>query len=158
MAEQDLGEIEAIKRLKYRYVRCLDLKLWEELATTLTTDATARYADGRYAFDGRDAILDFLRRAMGAPSFHSSHSVNQPEIELTGPASATGIWHLEDVVIDTGAEGFVLRGAGHYEDVYAKQDGVWRIRHTGYRRIFEETQSPAGLSGWQLTASRWRTH
>jgi len=33
MTPQDLVEIEAIKRLKYRYLRCLDLKLWDELAT-----------------------------------------------------------------------------------------------------------------------------
>jgi hypothetical protein len=149
-------EIEAIKRLKYRYLRCLDLKLWDELETTLTPDATARYSDGRYAFEGRDAIMAFLRKSMDSPTFHSSHSVNQPEIELTGPASATGIWHLEDVVIDTRGPGFVLRGAGHYEDVYAKLGDDWKIRHTGYRRIFEETQTPANLPGWKLSASRWK--
>src|SRR5262245_60636984 len=124
MTEQDLCEIAAIQRLKYRYVRCLDLKLWDELATTPPPDASARYAAGRYSFDGRDAILEFLRKAMDAPTFHSSHAVSQPEIDLTGPASATGIWHLEDVVIDTSAASpFILRGAGHYEDVYAKQAG-----------------------------------
>jgi len=156
MTPQDLVEIEAIKRLKYRYLRCLDLKLWDELATCLTPDATSRYSDGRYAFEGRDAILAFLRKSMDAPSFHSSHAVNQPEIELTGPTSATGLWHLEDSVIDTRGPGFILRGAGHYEDVYARQDGDWKIRHTGYRRIFEETQTPAELPGWKLSASRWR--
>ena len=156
MTERDLFEIEAIKRLKYRYVRCLDLKLWDELASCLTLDATSRYADGRYAFAGRDAIMSFLRKSMDPPSFHSSHSVNQPEIELTGPTTATGIWHLEDTVIDTRGPGFILRGAGHYEDVYAKVDADWKIKHTGYRRIYEETQSPGTLPGWTLSASRWR--
>jgi hypothetical protein len=28
----DLVEVEAIKRLKYRYMRCLDQKLWDEMA------------------------------------------------------------------------------------------------------------------------------
>jgi ketosteroid isomerase-like protein len=147
-------QIRAIEQLKYRYLRCLDLKQWDELASCLTPDATSRYSDGRYAFEGRDAIMAFLRKSMDAPTFHSSHSVNQPEIQLTSETSATGIWHLEDVVIESAA-GFILRGAGHYEDVYAKLDGEWKIRHTGYRRIFEETQLAKELPGWRLSASRW---
>ena len=36
----DLQELEAIKRLKYRYCRTLDLKCWDELAACLTDDAS----------------------------------------------------------------------------------------------------------------------
>ena len=38
MTPADLVEIELIKRLKYRYMRCLDQKLWDEMAETLTDD------------------------------------------------------------------------------------------------------------------------
>ena len=61
-----LEDIEAIKRLKHRYWRCLDFKRWEELAECFTPDATADYGDGRYRFAGREAIMDFLRRSLGA--------------------------------------------------------------------------------------------
>ncbi len=38
----DLIEIEAIKRVKYRYMRTLDQKLWDEMATCFTEDAVGR--------------------------------------------------------------------------------------------------------------------
>ena len=62
MTPEDLVELEAIKRLKYAYARCLDLKLWDEIAGVFTEDAVAAYSGGGYTFEGRDAIVDFLRR------------------------------------------------------------------------------------------------
>ena len=60
----DLVEIEQIKRLKYKYLRCLDQKLWDEIAECFTPDATAAYSGGQYAFDDAEAIIAFLRQAM----------------------------------------------------------------------------------------------
>jgi len=152
----DLHELEAIKRLKYRYLRCLDQKRWEELADCFTADARSSYGGGRYAFEGRDAILDFLRKAMGAPSFLSSHRAHHPEIELTGPDTATGVWALEDTVIETRA-GITIRGAAFYTDEYVKQDGAWKIRFTGYKRTYEEVESRRDRPGLRLTASWFET-
>jgi hypothetical protein len=82
----------------------------------------------------------------------TSHKVHQPEIELTGPDTATGTWGLEDVVILT-EPGLTIRGAAFYRDDYVKVDGDWRIKHTGYRRVYEEMgPRPADL---KLTANRW---
>ena len=36
----DLATIEEIRQVKYRYSRCVDLKLWDELAEVFTPDAT----------------------------------------------------------------------------------------------------------------------
>ena len=47
-------ELEAIKRLKYRYIRCLDQKLWDELEECFIPDAVASYGGGAWSFDGRD--------------------------------------------------------------------------------------------------------
>jgi uncharacterized protein (TIGR02246 family) len=152
----DLHEIEAIKRLKYRYLRCLDQKRWDELAECFTEDARSSYGGGRYAFAGRDAIMDFLRKSMGAPSFLSSHRVHHPEIELTGPDTATGVWALEDTVIETRA-GITIRGAAFYEDEYVKRDGAWKIRFTGYKRTYEEIESRRDRPGLRLTASWFET-
>ncbi len=98
MTPEDLVELEAIKRVKYAYARCLDLKLWDEIATLFTEDAVAAYSGGGYTFEGREAIVDFLTRSMGAETFHSSHKMHHPEIELTGPETATGVWALDDTV------------------------------------------------------------
>jgi hypothetical protein len=154
MDVSDLVAIEEIKRLKYKYLRCLDQKLWEEIATCFTADASAAYSGGKYSFEGRDAIVEFLSGAMGADSFHSSHRVHHPEIDLTGPDAATGIWALEDVVIDTRLE-ITIRGAAFYSDEYARQEGIWRIRHTGYRRTYEEVETRRPRL--RLTASWWTT-
>jgi hypothetical protein len=156
MTPADLVEIELIKRLKYRYMRCLDQKLWDEMAECLAEDAVAAYSGGKYAFEGRDAILEFFRHAMGATSFLSSHRVHHPEIDLTGPATATGTWALEDVVIDTRRD-FGLRGAAFYVDEYVKRDGRWLIARTAYRRTFEEIWSRSQPGPRSLTASWWDT-
>jgi hypothetical protein len=150
----DLAEIEAIKRLKYKYLRCLDQKLWDELAECFVENATSSYGGGKYSYEGRDAILEFLRDAMGADTFHSSHLVHHPEIDFTSETSARGVWALEDVVIDMKWE-ITIRGAAFYEDEYVKQDGVWKIQHTGYQRTYEEMQSRKDVPGLKLTASRW---
>src|SRR5438477_7124330 len=65
---QRLEDIAAIERLKYRYWRCLDLKLWDELAGCFTDQATADYGEGRYRFAGAEAILRFLRESLGRES------------------------------------------------------------------------------------------
>ena len=150
----DLVEIEAIKRLKYKYLRCLDQKLWDELAECFVENATSAYGGGKYSYEGRDAILEFLRDAMGADTFHSSHQVHHPEIDFTSETSARGVWALEDVVIDMKWE-ITIRGAAFYEDEYVKKDGVWKIQHTGYQRTYEEMQPRKDVPGLELTASRW---
>jgi SnoaL-like domain len=156
MTPEDLVELELIKRLKYRYARCLDLKRWDEIASCFTDDAVAAYSGGNYSFEGREAIVEFLRRSMGAETFHSSHKMHHPEIELTGPTTATGVWALDDVVVMTDFQ-LTIRGCSFYEDEYVKAAGEWRIRRTGYRRVFEEIQPRGNVEGLKLTASWWAT-
>jgi hypothetical protein len=152
----ELIEIEAIKRVKYHYLRCLDQKLWDELGDVLTDDCVASYSGGKYHFEGRDAILDFLRRSMGADTFHSSHRVHQPEIDLTGADTARATWAMDDVVVMTDWE-LTVRGAAFYEDEYRRTGDRWRISRTGYKRTYEEIQPRADVPGLRLTASWWTT-
>jgi bile-acid 7alpha-dehydratase len=150
----DLQEIEAIKRLKYKYVRCLDQKRWAELAECFVEEATSAYGDGKFSYAGRDNIMEFLRSALGPDSMLTSHRVHQPEIDLTSPTTATGIWALEDTVIETSAN-ITIRGSGFYEDEYVKMAGQWKITSTGYKRIFEEIVSRSDTPSLQLTANCW---
>ncbi len=151
-----LVEIEAIKRLKYKYMRCVDMKLWDEMATVLLPEATCSYSAGRYSYEGRDAIIAWLKKGMDRDGFHSSHSVHHPEISLTGPDTATGIWALEDIVVDTDYD-IQISGAAFYEDRYRKCDGSWLIEHTGYNRVFEQIESRSDRPSLKLTASMWTT-
>jgi hypothetical protein len=152
----DWKDLEAIKRLKYKYMRCIDTKQWDELRECFTADAKAAYSGGKYSFDGRDAILEFLSGAMGADGFHSSHQVSQPEIDLVDADTATGTWSLQDWVVDTRFD-ITIRGAAFYEDEYVRgEDGRWRISRTGYQRTYEEMYPRKEFPGLKLTASRWQ--
>jgi hypothetical protein len=153
----DLAALEEIKRLKYRYLRCVDTKNWDEIADTFTTDATADYGTpalgSPLSLTGRDAIVGFLRDKLG-PGIITTHFASQPEIDVDGDA-ATGIWAFEDTVIVT-EHRVVITGAAFYEDRYVREaDGRWRIRHTGYERTYEAMLSLDDLPSFRLTANRW---
>jgi hypothetical protein len=147
----DLITLEKLRQLKYRYLRALDLKLWDEFADTLAPDATAKYGE-RLSFTGRDAIVDYMRTTVG-PEIITVHQCHHPELEVDGDR-ATGRWALDDTVIITEHRA-VLRGAAFYEDEYVRDGEVWRIQHTGYERIYEAMFSLADLPSYQLTANRW---
>lgn len=151
---EEWRELEAIKQLKYRYLRHLDCKQWDELAACFAEDAEVSYGDGKFSFRGRDAIMAFLEKALGSSHLVTAHRVHQPEIELLGDDAARGLWALDDVLIDTRSQ-ISLRGAAIYSDEYVKVDGAWRFRSTGYRRIFEETESRADTPSLRLTANQW---
>jgi uncharacterized protein (TIGR02246 family) len=152
MTPEDLVELRAIEALKYRYVRLIDTKAWDELETLFVPDATATYSDGKYSFEGRDAIMAFLRESMASTNMLTSHKVHQPEIELDGDR-ATATWALEDVVLHLDYN-LRISGAAFYSDRYVKVDGEWKIEHTGYERVYEEMQPRA--EDIKLTARKWK--
>lgn len=151
LTPEGLVEIESIKQLKYKYLRLLDQHEFDEMRSVLTEDVTARYSDGKYSFDGVEAVVGFLKESMGAETFLSSHSCHHPEITLHGDGTASGIWKLEDQVL-IGEHDLFLRGAAFYYDDYVKTDDGWRIKVTGYKRIFEEMHPRASISGLTLMA------
>ena len=126
---QKLVEIEKIKRVKARYMRCLDTKDWEGMASCFTEDATSSYGDGAYSFEGRDAVMKFLRDSMSSARFISKHQVHTPEIDIHTEQQAEGKWYLEDMVAVLD-QGWGLEGTGIYRDKYVKRDGHWKIQHT----------------------------
>ena len=97
----DLETLEEIRQLKYRYLRCVDEKLWDELADVLTPDATIDYGTRVYGkpltFTGRDDLIDFFRANLG-PGIVTVHAAGQPEITVDGD-SAAGTWRFSDTVI-----------------------------------------------------------
>jgi hypothetical protein len=146
--------LEELRQLKYRYLRALDLKLWDEFADTLTDDVQASYGSHLHC-DGRDAVVEFMRNSLG-PQIITVHQVHHPELTVDGD-TATGRWYLEDKVIVT-EHRLLLTGAAFYEDTYRRcADGRWRISSTGYIRSYEATQSLDDLPTWKLTANRWAT-
>lgn len=152
-----LVEIRLVEQLKYHYLRCVDLKLWDEMAELLLPDATASYGGGAYTFSGRDAILAFLRKTMGSEQVLTSHKCHQPEITFDdGGTTANAVWALDDVVVRRDYD-ITLRGAAFYYDTYTKVDGRWLIASTGYKRVYEEFYPRASVEGLRITADYWAT-
>jgi len=152
-AAETLLELEAIKRLKYRYWRTLDTKQWDDFATCFVPEATADYGP-KLVFTGREAIVDFMRTAMG-PELISMHHGHHPEIDFVpnDPHRATGLWYLQDQVF-VPQHDFALGGAAIYDDRYVKVDGTWLIEHTGYTRTFDYTVSLKDLPSLNFSTSQ----
>jgi hypothetical protein len=139
-ADGPLGDIEAIKQLKYAYFRLLDLKRFDELGELLTEGATASYENSGSDLRSRRAIVAFLDDALSDHGIISLHHGHHPEIVLTSPTTATGVWYLQDRVI-VPAYDVEIAGAAFYDDVYTKVGDRWFISHTGYQRVFEERRT-----------------
>jgi ketosteroid isomerase-like protein len=151
----DLEILEEIRQVKYRYLRCVDTKLWNEIGDTFTEDATVDYGTMAYGkplkLNGRTEIVTFFRSALG-PEILTVHAAGQPEITVDGD-TATGIWSFQDTVIAT-RHRVVINGAAFYHDRYRREaDGRWRISHTGYTRTYEATMSLDDLPSWKMIAS-----
>lgn len=135
MQPSDLADIEAIKQLKARYFRLMDTKRWSEWREVLSEDCVLEYSGGPdIRMEGRDAVVDFVSGALGeSVSVHQGH---MPEIEITGPTTARGTWAMSDVVEWAGdMRPNSLRGFGHYDDEYVKENGAWRIRQMTITRL-----------------------
>lgn len=132
-----LEDIELIRQLKYAYCRCIDTANIAELRTLFTEDAAVCYVGGSYRFEaqGRDTIIEALENAFHADAI-AMHHVNHPEITVTSPTEATGVWYLKDWFLDLRHK-IVTDGTSLYRDRYVKRDGKWLIQYASYERIFE---------------------
>jgi hypothetical protein len=143
---QDLIEIHDIEQVKYRYMRAVDTHQWDLMLTCFSEDARAWYNGGKYSTEGGGAGIVKLLSEMITNGFVSSHIALHPEITLTGPTTATGIWRFQDIVhcaekTKIHEVGELLTGAGYYYDEYRKDANGWRISSTGYERIFEALEN-----------------
>ena len=130
-----LLEIEAIKQLKARYCRYLDTKDWDAWRGLFSDDFLSDTSlAGVKVIRGADEFVVFTRT--GLRSQATVHQVHAPEIELTSPTTASGVWALEDVV--RFGPGVNLRGYGHYTETYQKVDGRWLITSSTLTRLRED--------------------
>ena len=140
-----MDDVEEIKKLKARYFRSLDAKDWEVYASVFAEDCVVdlRTAGGEL-YEGRPAFVAYASSLTLVQSVHHGH---MPEIELTGPATATGVWALEDYNI--WEDGSQNHGWGHYLETYVKRDGRWAIKtmKLSYLRIETPTEQPAMVAG-----------
>ena len=132
-----LEDIEQIRRLKYRYCRCIDTANVAELEELFTEDASVCYVGGSYRFEaqGRDKIIEAIGYAFHAEAI-AFHHVNHPEIDVVSDTEATGVWYLKDWFLDLRHK-IITDGSALYRDRYVKQGGRWWIKRATYERIYE---------------------
>lgn len=153
---ETLIAIEAIRRLKARYFRCLDTKDWEGLQTVFTPDAVIDTSEANSPHDAKgkpiirngvkppppdqEWIIKGTKRWIDklAPILEdvaTVHHGHMSEIDILSPTSARGIWAMEDV-LRWPMDQRTLQGYGHYHETYRCADGDWRIASLKLTRLW----------------------
>lgn len=134
-----MEDVEAIKQLKARYFRTMDTKDWPGMRAVFTDDVVMDTSEsGGGVITGADAFIAFLSETLAdVVTVHHGH---MPEIEITSPTTATGIWAMEDML--RWPNGMELHGYGHYHETYTKTDGGWRIASTKLTRLRSDFTNP----------------
>jgi hypothetical protein len=141
-AVERLDAIEQIKQLKARYFRCMDEKDWPGLRAVFAPDMVADFRDSTGTRDEslltHGAALYIENLAPILKNITTTHHGHMPEIEITSPTTATGIWAMEDLLwVGEGAPVpyKTMRGFGHYHETYEKIGGAWVIKTTRLSRL-----------------------
>lgn len=148
---EELLAIEAIKRLKYAYLRAVDTHDWALMRSTLTDDCVARYNSGKYSFDGGDAVVEGVSAFMDSPRVLTQHQCHHPEIDILSDTEARGKWAMQDIVFNFD-ENWMLFGTAIFSDEYRREADGWKKSRIAYRRIVETVTSPIPPS-MELTRS-----
>jgi len=137
--------IEEIKRLFARRIRAMDTKDWVLYDTCHAPDATLdsfgtlpeEHRPAGSIARGKDQILAMIQKVVdGKVKITTVHHAHMPEIEVTSPTTAKGVWAMEDLLWwQNGAVEEHLRGFGHYHETYEKIDGAWFIKSRVLTRL-----------------------
>jgi len=135
-----LEDIELIRRLKYKYFRCIDTGDIAGLREVLAEDVKVDYIGGTYRWQmsGRDQILESVAASFNANAV-GCHTGHHPEIDVLTDTTATGIWYLTDTFINL-LEKIRTTGSALYRDKYVKAKGQWWIKESVYERLYEEVE------------------
>jgi uncharacterized protein (TIGR02246 family) len=139
-----VDDVEAIKQLKARYFRTMDTKDWAGMRRLFTDDVVMDTTEsGGGVVTGADEFLSFLRPTLAdAVTVHHGH---MPEITLTSPTTASGIWALHDEIV--WPDGTSMRGDGHYHETYVKVEGEWQIASSTLTRLRMDLEVAGGSDG-----------
>ena len=145
MATHDeLDAIEQIKKLKARYFRCMDTKDWDGFQAVFADDATmdtTQEAPGLEVVTGAPEIRAFVQGSVDpVVTVHHGH---MPEIEITSPTTARGIWAMQDYLKMPEGSSLGMKtmvGWGHYTETYELVDGAWKIKTLVLTRLRRDVE------------------
>ncbi|MBO9576404.1 MAG: nuclear transport factor 2 family protein [Sphingobium sp.] len=149
-------DVAAIRKLQREYGLFLDKGLWEDLSSLFTDDARASYPAG--VFIGKASIREHIWRNVGDGSIGIkegrvyNHMVLQPVIDVAADGkTAKGRWRVLAMIgrladPEGSRAGQASWAGGIYENVYVKQDGVWKIKDLRYYNDFSAPYE----GGWAM--------
>ncbi|MGF6604074.1 hypothetical protein P3T23_008829 [Paraburkholderia sp. GAS448] len=132
-------DIEEIKQLKAKYIRYGDTQQWEEFRRLFTEDFVGVFdiiprasieGANSVTIEGRDQFVEGMAGLL--KGVRTVHQALLPEITLTSPTTAEGVWAMHDWVQMPTSE---FKGWGHYHERYLKVDGVWKIKYSRTTRL-----------------------
>jgi SnoaL-like domain len=132
---QVIEDVEAVKKAMFRYYRCLDFKLFDELGDCFTQDVTADYGMPGWGAEGREALVDFLAANESREDYRVSHSSHNEEVEIVDATTARGYFKLHDWVVMSGVT--MMRGFGLYDMGFEKSNR-WRIKTLKLHYVYRE--------------------
>jgi hypothetical protein len=137
-----LWALEELRLLKARYFRLLDSKQWDAWSELFEPEIIAEFPDDQpdAVYRGRETFVNIVRSSLGpAVTLHHGHT---PELEITSPTEAKGVWTMQDWLYwpeggnQVGVTGVrSVLGWGHYHETYVKTSGLWRIASLKLTRI-----------------------
>lgn len=134
-----LLDLEAIRTVKARYCRFLDIKDWDSFIALFTLDAVmdVREDSGNPPIQGHKSILDQVRFAV--THARTAHQVHSSEIDLRGDEAHVITAMQDRVVWDPGKSPIPgaqsITGFGHYTERYVRQDSEWKIAYLKLTRL-----------------------
>ena len=135
--------IEDIRNLCARRLRAMDEKRWADYEAMHAEDHVSDTYGGEPAV-GAKANTARLAEVLG--HIASVHHAHTPEITITGPDTAEGIWAMEDMLFWTqGDEAHWLHGFGHYHERYRKGPEGWQFVYRRLTRLRVNTSEGANL-------------
>jgi SnoaL-like domain len=141
---EELHAIEQIKRLKGRYFRCMDTKDWDGFQAVFAADAamdTTQEAPDMEVVHGNEKIRRFVEGAVGpVVTVHHGH---MPEIEITSPTTARGVWAMQDFLQMPEGSPLGMKsmtGYGHYTETYELVEGDWLIKTLVLTRLRRDVE------------------
>jgi hypothetical protein len=150
-----LEDLEAIKRVKYKYFRCIDKGLWDEIGDCFTEDALADYGPD-WQFKGRATIVEFFKETIGPAYSMCVHQGHNPEIDFTSGSTAKGQWELDNFMVSSETNMGVWIAA-FYEDEYTKEKGEWKIKMTRVVFLFR-SDLEKGWAKEKMTPMGYRSY
>jgi len=119
-----LRDVEEIKQLRARYARFVDTQDWDAWRELLSEDFRLESEYG--VQEGRESVVSAASSALAGGS--TVHHVLAPEITITGPDTASGVWAFEEwITLPGDGTPVCLHSQGHCYEQYVRTERGWRI-------------------------------